>query len=88
MGMIDVQAMVWAWAAARTPPNPHLSLVRPNLKLCSKRILVPIIEVVILSVITQTACFALLKSTDWYHSEEDSAASTQVKIIALAQHPC
>lgn len=80
MGMIDVQAMVWAFAAAWTPPNPHLSLVRPNLKLCSRRIMVPIIEVVILSVVTQTACFVLLRSTDWYHGRDGSAASIQVKL--------
>lgn len=80
MGMIDVQAMVWAFAAAWTPPNPHLSLVRPNLKLCSKRIMVPIIEVIVLSVVTQTACFALLRSTDWYRSESGSAASIQVNL--------
>lgn len=80
MGMIDVQAMVWAFVAAWTPINPHLSLVKPNLKLCSKRIMVPIIEVVVLAAVTQYACFVLLKSTDWYHQGQDGAtASLQVR---------
>lgn len=81
MGMIDLQTMVWAFAAAWTPSNPHLSLVRPNLKLCSKRIMVPIIEVIVLSVVTQCACFALLRSTDCYQgmSKDGSAASIQVQ---------
>ena len=66
MGMIDLQTMVWAFVAAWTPPNPHLSLTKPTMKLCSKRIVVPIIEVLILAVVTHAACFVLLKSTDWY----------------------
>lgn len=85
MGMIDLQAMVWAFVAAWTPINPHLSLVKPNLKLCSKRIMVPIIEVVVLATVTQYACFVLLRSTDWYHQGQDGAtASVQVRTLWLS----
>ena len=100
MGMIDVQAMVWAFVAAWTPINPRLSLVKPNLKLCSKRIMVPIIEVVVLATVTLGACYFLMKSTDWYEQGEASAsASLQVRhtssesqltqcLVDVADHHC
>ncbi len=77
MGMIDLQTMVWAFVAAWTPPNPHLSVTKPTMKLCSKRIVVPIIEVLILTVVTQTACFALMNSADWY---QGSHTGTHIQV--------
>ncbi|KAL3146673.1 hypothetical protein ABBQ32_000901 [Trebouxia sp. C0010 RCD-2024] len=59
--------MVWAFVAAWTPSNPHLSVTKPTMRLCSKRIIIPIIEVIVLTVVTHAACFALLNSAEWYH---------------------
>lgn len=87
MGMIDLQAMVWAFVAAWTPPNPHLSVTKPTMKLCSTRIIVPIIEVLILTIVTQAACFALLKSADWYRGSR-TGSHIQVGSGLAALHPC
>lgn len=86
LGVIDVQAMVWAFVAAWTPPNPHLSHTKPTMKLCSKRIMVPIVEVVILAVITQTGCFLLMKSTEWYQGGNGS--TVQVGFITCSHAFC
>ena len=67
LGIIDMQAMIWAIAAALTPPNPRLTSTKPTMRLCSLRIMVPIVEVIVLAAVTQMACFLLMKSQDWYH---------------------
>jgi len=72
LGMIDMQAMTWAFAAALTPTNPRLTPTKPTMKLCSKRILVPTMEVIVLACITQAACMVLLKAQDWYHGASTS----------------
>ena len=87
MGMIDLQTMVWAFIAAWTPPNPHLSLTKPTMKLCSKRIVVPIIEVLVLAVVTHAACFALLNSTDWYQGSH-TGSHIQVRSSNLYTLDC
>ena len=73
LGMIDLQAMIWAFAAALTPCNPRLTPTKPTMKLCSKRILLPTLEVMVLACITQAACMLLLKAQDWYHGATASA---------------
>ena len=85
MGMIDLQTMVWAFVAAWTPPNSHLSLTKPTMKLCSKRIIVPIIEVLVLAVVTHAACFALLNSADWYQGSH-TGSHIQVRSIIKFVH--
>ena len=72
LGVIDLQAMIWAFAAALTPTNPRLTPTKPTMKLCSKRILVPTLEVIVLACITQAACMLLLKAQDWYHDANTS----------------
>ncbi len=76
LGLIDLQAMLWALAAASTPSNPLLAPTKPTMRLCSKRIMIPTIEVIALATLTQTACFLLLKAQDWYHG--GNASSQQV----------
>ena len=73
LGMIDLQAMIWAFAAALTPCNPRLTPTKPTMKLCSKRILLPTLEVMVLACITQAACMLLLKAQDWFHGASASA---------------
>ncbi|DBA85704.1 TPA: hypothetical protein ACH3X1_005275 [Trebouxia sp. C0004] len=82
LGMIDLQAMVWAFAAALTPTSPRLTPTKPTMKLCSRRILVPTLEVIVLACITQAACILLLKAQDWYRGASTSGQQSSVVSVA------
>ena len=65
--------MAWALAAALTPANPRLAPTKPTMTLCSKRILLPTLEVVVLACITQAGCFGLMTAQAWYHGGNSSS---------------
>lgn len=60
LGIIDLQAMLWALAAAVTACAPRLSPTKPTSRLCSKPIIVPILECLVLAAVTQTVCVVLM----------------------------
>lgn len=62
LGIIDLQSLLWGFAASLTPPAVLLSPTKPTFKLCSKPIIKPILECLVGAAVLQSCCIVLMKA--------------------------